>query len=513
MIGAVGLIALLPAVAAEAATTPVITGGLPIGIAVNESNHRVIVADGLSFFVTIFDGSEAAPAKKSVNVGAYPSGVAVDTGTQLAYVTLPALDKVAVIDLGAATPVLLRTVAVGTLPTSVAVDPILHNVYVANIGSASVSRFAGDDVTPTVSTIGVGSRPEGIAVDTVNHAVFVASQTTGTIARFIGNDATPAATTISGVPHAGSLSVDSRTHTAYSVDLDDNLLHHFSTSIAAPTLSAISVPGTPSAVLADSTTGEVYVTTKADMKVVVLDVTRPGAPVTTSQPVGTNPIGLAIDTSLASRTVYVANRGSSSVSRVNGVLPAAPVITSGAPPAATVGVPYSFTFTATGHPAPIFAASLPAGGQFSFTDDGTISGTPTAPGPVTFTLTARNGVDPFTATQTVTIRVDAAPTPTPTPTPATTTTTAPTSTATPGTTTGGTTGSGSGGSGGSGSGSGGSASTGGGSGGSSSSSSSLAHTGQSLEAVAPFGLAGLLLIAIGAGVAANRSTRGARKRS
>ena len=73
--------------------------------------------------------------------------------------------------------------------------------------------------------------------------------------------------------------------------------------------------------------------------------------------------------------------------------PQAPQITSGAPPSPIyVGDAYSFTFTASGDPAPTFSitsGSLPPG--LSLNPDGTLSGAPTAPGSYTFTVTAENG--------------------------------------------------------------------------------------------------------------------------
>ncbi|QWT22769.1 DUF3494 domain-containing protein [Subtercola sp. PAMC28395] len=94
-----------------------------------------------------------------------------------------------------------------------------------------------------------------------------------------------------------------------------------------------------------------------------------------------------------------------------------PEITSGTPPTATEGTPYTFTVTATGTPAPVFtvtAGSLPAGLTLNGTT-GQITGTPTTPGSSTVTLTASNGITPNTSAI-YTIQTQAAATPTPTPT-------------------------------------------------------------------------------------------------
>ncbi|WP_146078133.1 hypothetical protein [Subtercola sp. Z020] len=515
-VGAFALVTLVSPLSAQAATD-VMTGSAPISVAVNESNHRVIVANAGLRSVMIFDGSEAGPTKMSLNTGEEAGGIAVDSGLQLAFVTLPAADKVAVVDLGAATPVVLRTLTVGSAPNSVAVDPILHRVFVVNNGSANVSSFIGDDATPTITTIAVGAAPLGIAVDTSSHIVFVASSSTSTVARFDGAAAAPVPTTIFGVTNAGGISVDTNARTVYVVDGGNGRLLRFSANEVTPTLVSIAVTGTPSAVLADAATGEVYVATRTPDALVHFDGTREGTPVFTTSPgVGSVPTALAIDTQLADRYVYVGHRTSTFVSRIGAIAPSAPVITSGSPPAATVGVPYSFTFTATGRPSPQFNSTFGLGAAFRLdAASGVVSGTPTAVGPITFRLEVLNGVAP-SAVQNVTIEVNAAPTPTPTPTPTSTTTSTPTptGTGTPGTggngggtgtgagTGGGTGGAGVGGSGGSGRSSGGGTGTGG-----------LAHTGQSLDGVAPIGVAGLLLLAVGAAAVMERRARAKRTRS
>jgi hypothetical protein len=75
---------------------------------------------------------------------------------------------------------------------------------------------------------------------------------------------------------------------------------------------------------------------------------------------------------------------------------AGPAITSGKPSAANAGTPYSFKVTASGSPSPTFSigsGTLPPGLTLNPTT-GVISGTPTTPGAVTFTVVATNGAGP-----------------------------------------------------------------------------------------------------------------------
>jgi len=91
--------------------------------------------------------------------------------------------------------------------------------------------------------------------------------------------------------------------------------------------------------------------------------------------------------------------------------PAAPVFTASTPPAtATVGAAYTYTFAASGDPAPSFSVAsgaLPAGLSLN-TTTGVLSGTPTAAGAATFTVAAANGVSPDAVTPVRTITVNPA---------------------------------------------------------------------------------------------------------
>jgi hypothetical protein len=81
-----------------------------------------------------------------------------------------------------------------------------------------------------------------------------------------------------------------------------------------------------------------------------------------------------------------------------------PAVTSGTPPTARVGTPFSFALTASGAPSPAFAitnGALPAGLLFNAAT-GVISGTPTAVGSSSFTVTATNGLGTVSSILTIT---------------------------------------------------------------------------------------------------------------
>jgi hypothetical protein len=90
----------------------------------------------------------------------------------------------------------------------------------------------------------------------------------------------------------------------------------------------------------------------------------------------------------------------------------APAFTSGTPPSSvTVGSSYSYTFAASGSPAPAFSVAsgnLPPGVALA-PGDGVLSGAPTTPGTFTFSVAASNGVQPEAVSPALTVSVDEAP--------------------------------------------------------------------------------------------------------
>jgi len=88
--------------------------------------------------------------------------------------------------------------------------------------------------------------------------------------------------------------------------------------------------------------------------------------------------------------------------------PAAPVFSAEAPPAAaTVGSGYSYSFVASGSPAPTFAVAsgaLPSGLSLD-SATGLLSGTPSLAGSSTFSVKATNGVSPDATSGSITIAV------------------------------------------------------------------------------------------------------------
>jgi large repetitive protein len=210
--------------------------------------------------------------------------------------------------------------------------------------------------------------------------------------------------TIAGTPAAGSEGITSVTLTATNQTNAAQQLFTIEIDLAP----AITSPAPPAAVV-----GTAYSFT----------FTATGFPAPTFSITGTLPSGLTLDPSTGALSgtpagtggtynlvVNATNTVSTATQNVLLTVNEAPAITSPAPPAAVVGTSYSFTFTATGFPAPTFSitGSLPSGLNLDSTT-GVLSGTPAAGTGGTYNLVVNAANSVSTATQSLVLTVNEAP--------------------------------------------------------------------------------------------------------
>jgi hypothetical protein len=194
-----------------------------------------------------------------------------------------------------------------------------------------------------------------------------------------------------------------------------------SPSATTPTLTVLVAAQQPPALTADTPPSPATVGTPYSYT-----FTASGNPSPRFSLSGTAPPGLTVNgiTGVLSGTPTTAGSFSFTVSASNGVNPAAtsptltiavqqaPALTAASPPTgATVGSAYSYTFTASGTPAPTFAVaggSLPPGLSLSAAS-GALAGTPTAAGAYTFTVSAANGVGAAAVSASISITVGQGP--------------------------------------------------------------------------------------------------------
>ncbi|MCX6849661.1 MAG: peptidylprolyl isomerase, partial [Verrucomicrobia bacterium] len=184
----------------------------------------------------------------------------------------------------------------------------------------------------------------------------------------------------------------------------------YSVNLGGTSTSMDSWPLT-SASAAMDTTKVVSITSAAPVAVLSYAVTGNTSPAVASATIsGTNVQINALGGGQTNVTVTATDLDGGTVSQTFTVtVNQAPAITSSQPPATLVNGVYNFSYTTTGFPAPTFSVTsgaLPTG--LSLSTAGVISGTPTAAGTFTGTVTAGNGIG-TAATQNFSITVNQAP--------------------------------------------------------------------------------------------------------
>ena len=152
-------------------------GGVPSDVAVDTAGKFVYVAtasgtSGLAGSVSMYAINATTGALASIGTiaaGTGPSSVAVDPASKFAYVTNSGSNDVSMYTIDATTGGLTSagTIAAGTDPVSVAVDPAGKFAYVTNSGSNDVSMYSINSTTGSltlIGTIAAGLSPSSIAI-------------------------------------------------------------------------------------------------------------------------------------------------------------------------------------------------------------------------------------------------------------------------------------------------------------------------------------------------------------
>jgi hypothetical protein len=262
----------------------------------------------------------------------------------------------------------------------------------ATVGSPYSYTFTASGSPAPSFTVTGGALPPGLSLQPVSGILSGTPTTPGTYNFHVqaantsgGNPAISPLITI-GVGSPSSAPAITTTATATSVQVGQALA--FNVSASGQPLPALSVTGTlPSGItFTDNGNGT---------------GTFGGTPPDGSE--GTYPVTLTASNGIspsATQTFTIA---------VTGIPPA--FVSESAPSSATSGQAYSYTYTATGDPAPTFtvaSGSLPPG--LTIAAGGTLSGTPTTAGTYTFTIQAANGsgTPAVSPAQTVTVASPAA---------------------------------------------------------------------------------------------------------
>jgi YVTN family beta-propeller protein len=259
-----------PTTGALTSTTGGITGtginGTPEffnSVAVDPSGKFAYAAEGGAFPAGTFGGSSnvamytinattgALASIGTIAAGTSPDSVAVDPSGKFAYVPNFGSNDVSMYAIDATTGALasIGTIAAGTSPASVAVDPAGKFAYVPNFNSNDVSMYTIDATTGTLASIGTiaaGTDPFSVAVDPAGKFVYVANWS-GSVSMYT-IDATTGVLTPSGTIATQlsptSIAIHPSGKFAYVTNSGSNSISMYSIDSATGTLTLIGTTNT-----------------------------------------------------------------------------------------------------------------------------------------------------------------------------------------------------------------------------------------------------------------------------
>ncbi len=183
-------------------------GPVPISVAVDPAGNFVYVAtlnatpgSAGSFSMYAINATTGALASTgTIAAGTDPVSVAVDPAGKFAYVTNSGSNDVSMYSIDATTGAVtsIGTVAAGSTPTSIAIDPSGEFAYVTNSASNDSSMYTIDVTTgalTSIGTIAAGSTPTSIAIHPSGKFAYVTNSGSNDVSMY-SIDATGALTLI-----------------------------------------------------------------------------------------------------------------------------------------------------------------------------------------------------------------------------------------------------------------------------------------------------------------------------
>jgi len=190
------------------------------------------------------------------------------------------------------------TIALGSEPLGVTVDPSTNTVYVGVSGGVDVIDGATNAVTGSIAD---ANDPDGLAVDPTTGTLYIANNSNGTLwVVQESTDAVLAKVSLGSGNEATGVTVDPSTDTVY-VAIGNNDLVYVVNGATDVVKTTVTVGTSPFGIGADPTTGTVYVASAAGT---VSAITESTNTVEATVTVGGSPYGLAVDPS--THAVFVA---------------------------------------------------------------------------------------------------------------------------------------------------------------------------------------------------------------
>lgn len=310
-------------------TTSVTWQASPSSVATIGPNTGLASAIGVgtaSITGTFTGGPTITPVTLNVNVTvyAYAANFGANPGTVSQYVISPG---------GALSALTPTTVAAGTSPFSVSVEPTGQYVYVANYKSSTVSQYtigANGALTPVGSgSVATGTNPNGVTIDPSNQHAYVVNFGANTVSQYnigttgalapmstptVATGSFPASIVVSPngkYAYVANFACSGIGCTAaqgsvsqYTVGTDGSL-----TPMTTATVNTGSAHSQPNSLVVDPTSTYLYVANAGDSTVSLFTIGASGALTAgSSLATGTFPFFVTVDPS--GKYVYVANTGS-----------------------------------------------------------------------------------------------------------------------------------------------------------------------------------------------------------
>jgi YVTN family beta-propeller protein len=113
---------------------------------------------GVVFMYAINAATGVLTSIGTIAAGSFPSSIAIEPSGKFAYVANSVSNDISIYSIDAATgvltPFVTGTIAAGLSPTSIAIDPSGKFAYVANSGSNDVSMYSIDPASGALTLIG-----------------------------------------------------------------------------------------------------------------------------------------------------------------------------------------------------------------------------------------------------------------------------------------------------------------------------------------------------------------------
>ncbi len=271
----------------------------------------VVNPGGINSNVTDFTVIQAVDLTGTGCANPQPRAVAIEPELNLAVVTRPNCNDIALVDLrpGMTFGTVAKTLAVGKNPQGVAVISRLGKAVVTNRGdnNASLVDLVNQSVSATPVT--VGTEPIGVAINQDTATAVVANSASNTVSTFSADTGgTASSTAVDARPVA--VAIDPGRNLAVVANATQNNLNLIDLSQATPSVTAhIAGVQLPTAVVFDPVTGFFLATSSLTNNFLILD---PDSQQTAPVRVGINPTWMTYN--FQSSTLVTSNTASNTVS-------------------------------------------------------------------------------------------------------------------------------------------------------------------------------------------------------